>query len=133
MLKDPDRTEGCKLHVASFRHDELSLNQVNEILSENQLYTNAYIIRGAIQALFNMSEEQRANEIMNREGMRDKKNYTFSVRLSERSYVQVLKILEDNPLYRPSHVIRGAIQALFRMTKENRRIEILSFDDRQER
>lgn len=133
MLKDPDRTEGCKLHITSFRHDDLSLNQVNEILSENQLYTNAYIIRGAIQALFNMSKEERAHEIMNREGRRNKKNYTFSVRLSETSYVQVLNILEDNPLYRPSHVIRGAIQALSRMTKENRKIEILSFDDRQER
>ncbi|MGY6031887.1 hypothetical protein [Phytobacter sp. AG2a] len=64
MTKNPDRPRGAKTHVASIRHDDVSLYQVNEILKDNPLYTPSHIIRGAIQALFKMNREDRETEIM---------------------------------------------------------------------
>lgn len=61
MTKDPERR---RTHIASIRHDDVSLYQVNEILKDNPLYTPSHVIRGAIQALFKMSKESREIEIM---------------------------------------------------------------------
>lgn len=64
MTKNPDRPRGAKTHIASIRHDDVSLYQINEILKDNPLYTPSHVIRGAIQALFHMPKEERAIEII---------------------------------------------------------------------
>jgi predicted DNA-binding ArsR family transcriptional regulator len=51
---------------------------------------------------------------------RSPKELISSVRHNDTSADQLTEILADNPLYTSSVVIRGAILAIYRMTKEAR-------------
>ncbi|WP_436877868.1 hypothetical protein [Siccibacter turicensis] len=48
-----------------------------------------------------------------------KKNIT-STRLDDEAVAQLTRILSDNPLYTRAHVLRGAIEALYRLPKDQR-------------
>lgn len=66
MKKDPVTEKGR--NVTSVRHDEGSARQLDEILNDNPLYKPSHILRGAILALYEMSQEQRLAIIMKAAG-----------------------------------------------------------------
>lgn len=59
MKKDPDRIKGRTSPVTAVRHDEHSALRLDEILTDNPLYSPSSVLRGAILALYEMSREQR--------------------------------------------------------------------------
>lgn len=64
MKKDPDTEKGQNVTISSVRHDEGSARQLDEILNDNPLYKPSHVLRGAILALYEMSQEQRLAIIM---------------------------------------------------------------------
>ena len=68
MKKDPDTEKGRNVTISSVRHDEGSARQMDEILNDNPLYKPSHVLRGAILALYEMSQEQRLAIIMKAAG-----------------------------------------------------------------
>ncbi|HFS8130912.1 TPA: hypothetical protein ACH2I3_004303 [Enterobacter hormaechei] len=64
MKKDPDTEKGRNVTISSVRYDEGSARQLDEILNDNPLYKPSHVLRGAILALYEMSQEQRLAIIM---------------------------------------------------------------------
>ena len=64
MKKDPDTEKGRNVTISSVLHDEGSARQLDEILNDNPLYKPSHVLRGAILALYEMSQEQRLAIIM---------------------------------------------------------------------
>ncbi len=65
MKRDPERKRAIKKEILSFRHDELSAENLKEILADNPLYSTSVVLRGAILALHRLSKEKRAEMIIN--------------------------------------------------------------------
>lgn len=64
MRKDPDCEKGRNVTISSVRHDEDSARQLDEILNDNPLYKPSAVLRGAILALYEMSQEKRLEVII---------------------------------------------------------------------
>lgn len=64
MKRDPERKRAIKKEILSFRHDELSAENLKEILADNPLYSPSVVLRGAILALHGLSKEKRAEIII---------------------------------------------------------------------
>lgn len=58
------------------------------------------------------------------------KEQISSFRHNDTSATQLAEILNDNPLYSPSVVIRGALLAIYRMSKDEREAVILDAANR---
>ncbi|WP_234010239.1 hypothetical protein, partial [Cronobacter sakazakii] len=64
MRKDPDRKRAKKEIITSTRFDNDAINQIEEILTENPLYTRPVIIRASVLALFRLNKKEREQIIL---------------------------------------------------------------------
>ncbi|WP_337992724.1 hypothetical protein [Cronobacter sakazakii] len=62
--KRPDRKRAKKEIITSTRFDNDAINQIEEILTENPLYTRPVIIRASVLALFRLNKKEREQIIL---------------------------------------------------------------------
>lgn len=65
------------------------------------------------------------------ERVRVRKLHATSLRHDDESLEQMNLILSENPLYSPSHILRAAMQVLYRLSSAEREAEIIAAAKRQ--